>query len=80
MPAPLRRRNASQGDTIASTDADGVVKLWDVRMVTERVDVNIGPHGANHSTFDISGRASSIHQLHKTKTTIKNSINQQKQN
>jgi WD40 repeat protein len=22
-----------QGDTIASTDADGIVKLWDVRMV-----------------------------------------------
>lgn len=29
-----------RGDTIASTDADGGLRLWDVRMVVERLEVN----------------------------------------
>ena len=29
-----------RGDTIASTDSDGVVKLWDVRMVAELMTIN----------------------------------------
>lgn len=41
-------------------DADGVVKLWDVRMVTERLTINVGPHPANKATFDPSGEVLAI--------------------
>ena len=51
---------SSQGDTIASVDADGVVKLWDVRMVTERLTINVGPHPANKAAFDPSGEVLAI--------------------
>jgi hypothetical protein len=33
-----------RGDTIASCDADGLLKLWDVRMVAELLSVDCGPH------------------------------------
>ena len=35
------------GDTIVSSDADGGVRLWDVRMVQERLNIDAGPHAAN---------------------------------
>jgi WD40 repeat protein len=44
-----------RGDTIASTDADGGVRLWDVRMVQERLQINAGPHAANKVALDRSG-------------------------
>lgn len=40
---------------IASVDADGVVKLWDVRKVAEFATINVGPHSANRCAFDPSG-------------------------
>jgi len=45
-----------RGDTIASADADGAVKLWDVRMVAERGQLADGPHPANKCSFDRSGQ------------------------
>lgn len=49
-----------RGDTIASTDSDGIVKLWDVRMVAELMTINVGPHPANKSRFDRSGEILAI--------------------
>ncbi|GBG88827.1 hypothetical protein CBR_g48441 [Chara braunii] len=44
-----------KGDTIASADADGIVKLWDIRMVAERMSFNAGPYPANKAAFDHTG-------------------------
>lgn len=43
---------------IASTDADGVVKLWDVRMVAEILTIESGKYPANKCAFDSSGMVS----------------------
>merc|ERR1711934_1170090 len=43
------------GDCVMSSDADGVVKLWDVRMVHERMHIETGEHGINQAIFDPSG-------------------------
>ena len=43
-----------RGDCIASTDADGIVKFWDVRMVSERLSVAVGQYPANKAAFDAS--------------------------
>lgn len=45
----------SQGDTIASCDAYGVVKMWDVRTVACMATEDLGPHPANRLDFDPSG-------------------------
>lgn len=37
-----------------------MVKLWDVRMVTERLTINVGPHSANKCAFDSSGEVLAI--------------------
>ena len=44
-----------KGDTIASCDADGIIKLWDVRMVKGRTQYDAGPHSANSVAIDKSG-------------------------
>jgi len=44
-----------QGDTIASSDADGVVKIWDVRMVAEREEIITGDYPVNQCHIDRSG-------------------------
>ena len=44
-----------QGDTVASCDAYGVVKLWDVRTVACMATLDLGPHPANRLDFDPSG-------------------------
>jgi len=44
-----------KGDTIASSDSDGVVKLWDVRMVQERLEIVTSDQPANATAFDRSG-------------------------
>merc|ERR1712054_229413 len=49
-----------RGDTIASCDADGVVKLWDVRVVSEFLQIDTGQHPANAATFDRSGKVLAI--------------------
>ena len=39
---------------LASTDADGVAKLWDVRMVAELKSMAAGEHPLNKCCFDRS--------------------------
>lgn len=39
---------------VASCDADGVVKLWDTRMVAELGTINAGPHPVNCVCLDRS--------------------------
>jgi WD40 repeat protein len=39
-----------------SCDADGVVKLWDLRLVCERATINCGPYPANKACFDHTGK------------------------
>jgi WD40 repeat protein len=46
-----------QGDSIVSSDADGTLKLWDIRSVSERLEV-VSPaprHPVNETLFDPSG-------------------------
>jgi hypothetical protein len=43
---------------IASTDADGAVKLWDVRMVAEILTIECSKYPANKAAFDASGAVS----------------------
>jgi WD40 repeat protein len=43
------------GDKIASCDSDGIVKVWDVRMVKEKQQYDSGPYSANAVDFDASG-------------------------
>jgi|TARA_B110000977_G_scaffold200579_1_gene291622 WD40 repeat protein len=43
-----------------SADADGVVKLWDVRMVAEALSVDCGPHPANKVSFDKAGETVAV--------------------
>ena len=40
---------------MASCDADGIVMLWDVRMVAEIMTIDCGPHAANSVALDRSG-------------------------
>lgn len=44
-----------KGDAIASTDSDGIVKVWDVRMVKEMSEFDCGMASANCASFDASG-------------------------
>ena len=50
----------TKGDKLASCDADGVVKLWDVRMVAELLTVDCGPHPANKVVFDRAGETVAV--------------------
>ena len=45
---------------IASTDADGIVRLWDVRMVAEIAAIGSGPHPCNAAAFDSSGSSLAV--------------------
>lgn len=49
-----------QGDSVASCDAYGVVKLWDVRTVGCMASMDLGPHPANRVAFDPSGTVLAI--------------------
>jgi hypothetical protein len=40
---------------VASTDADGTVKLWDVRMVAEILTLECSKYPSNKAAFDASG-------------------------
>lgn len=44
----------NQGDTVASCDSYGVVKIWDVRAVAPMLTIDIGPHPTNKVQFDPS--------------------------
>ncbi len=44
------------GTQLASTDADGCVKLWDTRMVAEIMTIQTGKHAANKCCYDRSGQ------------------------
>lgn len=39
---------------------DGIIKLWDVRMVAEITTVNSGKYPANKAAFDVSGAVSAV--------------------
>ncbi|KAJ3272040.1 Sperm-associated antigen 16 protein [Terramyces sp. JEL0728] len=43
------------GTAFATCDADGAVKLWDLRMTQELESVHLGPQSANKLSFDPSG-------------------------
>jgi WD40 repeat protein len=40
---------------VLSTDADGIVKVWDIRMVSERASIDTGNFAAYKAVFDPSG-------------------------
>jgi WD40 repeat protein len=49
-----------RGDTIVSCDADGIVKCWDVRVVSEFLNIDTDKYPANASAFDRSGKVLTI--------------------
>eukprot|EP00879_Flechtneria_rotunda_P028628 GHRR01030820.1.p1 GENE.GHRR01030820.1~~GHRR01030820.1.p1 ORF type:complete len:245 (-),score=75.28 GHRR01030820.1:328-1062(-) len=50
------------GTMVVSTDADGVVKLWDVRMVAEILTIECSKYPANKAAFDASGAVSRLRE------------------
>lgn len=44
----------SEKDMI-SCDSEGIVKIWDIRMMKGREDINCGPYSANGIALDPSG-------------------------
>jgi len=46
----------NKGDTVASCDADRVVKLWDVRPVRDRSSIDASDYPINKISFDRSGK------------------------
>ena len=45
-----------KGDTIASCDAYGIVKFWNIATSSIRLSVDVGPHPANKVAFDPTGK------------------------
>ncbi|RYG44178.1 hypothetical protein EON67_12060, partial [archaeon] len=43
-----------RGDAVASCDADGVVRVWDIRMVSERASATLGKVPVHSVAFDRS--------------------------
>jgi WD40 repeat protein len=46
---------SNRGDVIVSGDADGVVKIWDIRMVAELGTIDVGQYPINKVAIDRSG-------------------------
>lgn len=46
------------GSSLVSADADGLVKLWDVRMVAEVLTINCSKYPANRAVVDASSMVS----------------------
>ena len=44
-----------QEAVLASVDASGIVRLWDMRTVSDRETIDFGPHPGNHLAFDATG-------------------------
>ena len=44
------------GQYVASVDADGIVKLWDIRQVQQVFTADIGDTSINCVTFDKTGK------------------------
>ena len=59
----------NSGELIASCDMDGICKVWDMRMVCERLQISAGMHAANAVCFD---RSSQILCVASGDSTIKN--------
>ena len=49
-----------KGEYLASCDADGVVKFWDVRNVSEAASVSTGSKPANKVVFDPSSKSLAV--------------------
>lgn len=49
-----------KGDTVASCDSYGVIKLWDTRTCAPMVSIDSGPHPANRLAFDSAGSVLAI--------------------
>lgn len=47
---------ALSGDYLATTDADGFLRVWDVRMVAELHCLDVSEQPANKCSFDRSGK------------------------
>ncbi|KAJ7402934.1 sperm associated antigen 16 [Pitangus sulphuratus] len=47
-------KKSEKGDTIASCDSSGVMKLWDMRKLVATLSIDAGPHPANQVAFDPS--------------------------
>ena len=50
----------AQGNQVASVDSDGVLKLWDVRMVVEMNSISAGAYPANKCAFERSGEVVAV--------------------
>ena len=48
------------GDLIVSTDADGAVRVWDIRKVAELAAISASQHPCNTAAFDLSGRVVAV--------------------
>ena len=46
----------NRGDTIVSCDADGIVKAWDIRMISEIGSINLGTYAVNKLAIDQAGK------------------------
>ena len=46
----------NRGDIIVSADADGVVKVWDIRMVAELGTIDAGKYPINQLSMDRGGK------------------------
>lgn len=44
------------GQFVASVDADGIVKIWDIRQVSQMMTVDIGDTCINTCSFDKTGK------------------------
>jgi len=49
-----------RGDLLASCDSDGMVKVWDIRMIKEKGQMDSGPYAANSCAFDKSGQVLAV--------------------
>uniref|UniRef100_A0A8C5UEG7 Sperm associated antigen 16 n=1 Tax=Malurus cyaneus samueli TaxID=2593467 RepID=A0A8C5UEG7_9PASS len=63
-----------KGDTIASCDSSGVMKIWDVRKLIPILSIDAGPHSANQVSFHRSGRVFKQLFLPKTWFILKSNL------
>ena len=52
VPLWINIKVSNKGDTIISADADGIVKVWDIRMVQELGTIDLGHHPINSIGLD----------------------------
>lgn len=44
------------GQYVASVDADGIAKIWDIRLVSQLLTVDVGDTSINACAFDKTGK------------------------